>query len=106
MRFTTRRPWTIESLPFRRGEPQAWHVEVLGYASAFPAIVGAIFEFGFPDAILQMWAAFYDELVHGAAGTRQPFTCATRDETRPCRAIFAAALELPRAGATMAVAHS
>ncbi|MBI1851109.1 MAG: Gfo/Idh/MocA family oxidoreductase [Planctomycetes bacterium] len=101
MRFTTRRPRTIESLPYRRGEPQAWHVADLGYASAYPAITGAIFEFGFPDAILQMWAAFCDELVHGAAGMRQPFTCATPDETRQCHAIFAAALESQKTGATV-----
>jgi hypothetical protein len=84
-----------------RGEPQAWQVEDLGYASAYPAITGAIFEFGFPDAILQMWAAFCDELVHGAAGMRQPFACATPDETRQCHAIFSAALESQKTGATV-----
>jgi hypothetical protein len=31
----------------------------------YPSITGGIFEFGFADAIQQMWAAFVDELVHG-----------------------------------------
>ncbi|MBI1852556.1 MAG: hypothetical protein HYR85_19610 [Planctomycetes bacterium] len=50
-----------------------------------------------------MWAAFCDELVHGAAGMKQPFTCATPEETRQCHAIFAAALESQRRGTTVAV---
>ena len=32
------------------------------FTSAYPTITGEIFEFGFTDAILQMWAAFCDEL--------------------------------------------
>ena len=28
----------------------------LGYTSAYPTITGGIFEFGMPDALLQMWA--------------------------------------------------
>ena len=47
------------------------------FAEAFATITGPIFEFGFSDAILQMWAAFCDELVHGKDGMRQPLTCAT-----------------------------
>ena len=34
---------------------QAWHVEDIGYQTAYPTITGGIFEFGFTDAILQMW---------------------------------------------------
>ncbi|MBI1852553.1 MAG: hypothetical protein HYR85_19595 [Planctomycetes bacterium] len=55
----------------------------------------------YADAILQMWAAFCDELVHGDAGMKQSFTSATPDETRQCHAIFAAALESQRSGATV-----
>ena len=42
----------------------------LGFQSAYPTITGAIFEFGFPDAIQQMWAAFLDELAHGRRDAR------------------------------------
>ena len=52
----------------------------LGSVSAYPTITGAIFEFGFSDAILQMWAAFLDELAHGRERMRQPFYCATPEE--------------------------
>ena len=45
---------------------QAWEQVQVGYAPAYPTITGGIFEFGFTDAIQQMWAAFLHELVHGA----------------------------------------
>jgi hypothetical protein len=48
--------------------------------SAYPTVTGAIFEFGFSDAIVQMWAAFLDELARGADGMRQDFHCATPAE--------------------------
>ncbi|MBW3667884.1 MAG: Gfo/Idh/MocA family oxidoreductase, partial [Actinobacteria bacterium] len=37
---------------------QVWGKIEVGSQSTFPTITGGIFEFGFPDAILQMWAAF------------------------------------------------
>ena len=66
------------------------------YQSAYPTITGPIFEFGFGDAILQMWAAFCDELVHGHEGMRQPFFCATPEETAMSHQLFSAALESNR----------
>ena len=78
-----------------------WETLDLGYASAYPAITGGIFEFGFSDAILQMWAAFCDELVHGAAGMRQPFCCATPEETHAHHRVLTAALESGRTGQTV-----
>ena len=48
-----------------------------------------------------MGTAFGDERVDGAAGMKQPFTCATPEETRQCHAIFAAALESQRTGSTV-----
>jgi predicted dehydrogenase len=91
-RFSTRFPRTLETLAYERGQPQAWHVEDLGYQCAYPAITGGIFEFGFADAIQQMWAAFCDELAHGRDGMRQPFHCATPEEAEASHRLFDAAL--------------
>ena len=80
-------------MEYEPGGPQAWSVLDLGSESAYPSITGAIFEFGFSDAVLQMWAAFLDELVHGRDGMRQPFHCATPKEAAATHRIFTAALE-------------
>lgn len=99
--FSTKQPKTLRTLPYTPGEGQAWHTSDVGYETAYPAITGGIFEFGFPDAILQMWAAFCDELVNGESGMRQPFTCVTPDETRQSHSIFSAALESNRLNQTI-----
>jgi hypothetical protein len=70
------------------------------HTSAYPTITGSIFEFGFSDAILQMWAAFCDELIHGPQ-MQQPFTCATPEETHTSHRLFTAALESQRTGKTI-----
>ena len=95
--FTTKFPKTLRTMTFRSGGPQAWEVRDLGYESAYPTITGSIFEFGFSDAILQMWAAFCDELVHRDQ-MRQPFGCVTPEETALQHRIFTAALESYRMG--------
>ncbi len=100
-RFSTRSPRTLEVLRYERGVPQAWMVQDLGYESAYPAITGGIFEFGFPDAIQQMWAAYCDELAHGTAGMKQPFGCATPRETELSHALFDAALRSARDGSVV-----
>jgi hypothetical protein len=58
-----------------------------------PAITGSIFEFGFTDSILQMWAAFLLEL---DAGTPKIFGCFTPEETRLSHALLTAALDSHR----------
>ena len=63
MAFSTKQPRTFLTMDYKPGGCQAWHSEDLGYTPLFPSITGGIFEFGFTDAILQMWAAFIDELV-------------------------------------------
>jgi len=98
--FTTRNPKQLACLPYTPGGEQAWHVLDLPYQSAYPAITGAIFEFGFSDAILQMWAAFCDELVNGP-GTKQPFYCATPEEAAESHRLFTAALESQRTAHTV-----
>src|SRR5512146_944233 len=90
--FTTKHPKTLRRMEYVPGGPQEWRVTDLGSQSAYPTITGAIFEFGFDDAILQMWAAFCDELAHGREGMRQPFHCATPAEATATHRLFTAAL--------------
>lgn len=100
--FSTKHPKELRFLPYTPGGPQAWHVEDTPYRSAYPAITGGIFEFGFSDAILQMWAAFCDEVVHRDA-MHQPLRCATPEEAAATHDVFTAALESQRTGQTVAV---
>ena len=79
------------------GGAGAWSVEGLGFKSLFPAITGGIFEFGFADAIQQMWAAFVDEL---AGGNANGFGCVSPQEAADHHAILSAAL---KAGTTNSV---
>lgn len=98
--FTTKNPKQVASLPYEPGEQQAWHVVDAPYRSAYSTITGGIFEFGFSDSILQMWAAFCDELAH-RGDMRQPFYCATPEEAEGSHRIFTAALESERTGETV-----
>ncbi len=101
--YTTKAPKTLRWMTYEPGGPQAWNVVDLGSESAYPTITGAIFEFGFSDAILQMWAAFLDELAHGREGMRQPFHCATPEEAAATHRIFTAALEAQATGSVVTV---
>ncbi len=86
-RFSTAEPksfWYCET----RGKEQAWSRLDLGYSPAVPAITGGIFEFGFPDAIQQMWAVFLQEL----DGGKPAFGTFTPEETRLSHALLTAAL--------------
>ena len=100
--FTTKNPKQLASLPYAPGGEQAWHVVDVPYQSAYEAITGSIFEFGFSDAILQMWAAFCDELMNGP-NMKQPFYCATPEETAESHKLFTAALESQRTGQTVLI---
>jgi predicted dehydrogenase len=73
------------------------------YQSAYKTISGAIFEFGFSDAILQMWAAFCDELMNGE-NMQQSFPCATPEEAAQSHRLFTAGLASQRTGETVPVA--
>ncbi|WP_027091925.1 Gfo/Idh/MocA family protein [Cohnella thermotolerans] len=101
--FSTKNPKQVASLPYSPGGRQAWHVEDAPYRSAYGTLTGAIFEFGFSDSILQMWAAFCDEIAHGRDGMSQPFVCALPEEAAGSHRIFTAALESHRTGGTAAV---
>jgi len=98
--FSTKNPKQFAYLPYPQGGPQEWHVVDTGYESAYPAITGHIFEFGFSDSILQMWAAFCDEIVNGK-NMKQPFHCATPQEALETHKLFTAALESHKTGQTV-----
>lgn len=100
--FSTKYPKTLRTMAYRPGGTQIWQAQDLGSTSAYPTITGGIFEFGFSDAILQMWAAFCDELTHTKA-MRQPFGCVTPEETRQCHALLTMALESQRHGQVVRV---
>ncbi|MCA9448389.1 MAG: Gfo/Idh/MocA family oxidoreductase [Candidatus Omnitrophica bacterium] len=91
-RFSTKHPRTLETMPYVSGEAQTWRSEDLGSASVYRSITGGIFEFGFSDSILQMMAAFCDQ-VHRGPDAELPFGCATPEETRLQHSLFSAALE-------------
>ena len=87
--FTTKSPRQWQFMHYIPGGAQGWTTEDLGYQSLFSSITGAIFEFGFTDAMLQMWAAFVDEL---AGGNANGFHCATPQEAADHHAVLTAAL--------------
>jgi hypothetical protein len=97
--YSTKYPKTLRFMPYEPGSEQAWHSVDLGYESVYPAITGGIFEFGFTDAILQMWAAFCDQLTSGSVR----FPCATPDETRLHHLVLTAALASQREGRAVAL---
>lgn len=74
------------------GKEQAWSRIVVGHKPLFPTITGGIFEFGFSDAILQMWAAFVAEL----SGMPVEYPCFKPEETRMSHALQTAALDSQR----------
>ena len=91
--FTTKQPKTLRTMRYCAGGRQSWEVTDLGSQSAYPTITGPIFEFGFADAVQQMWAAFLDELAHGQDGMSQRFGCVTPAEAAFTHDLFTAALE-------------
>ena len=70
------------------GKEQAWADIHVGYKPLFPTVTGGIFEFGFTDAILQMWAAFMSEL----DGRDVAFGCFKPAETALSHRLTTAAL--------------
>ena len=97
--FSTKNPKRLQILKYNGGE-QVWGQVDMGHETAFPAITGGIFEFGFSDAILQMWAAFLHELEHKVAPSKFA-GCATPEETALSHRLFTAALESHENGTTV-----
>jgi predicted dehydrogenase len=95
--YSTKFPKTLRTMEYTSGAEQSWRVLDLGYETVYPTITGGIFEFGFSDGLLQMWAAFCDQLANGRAGMKQPFYCATPHETLLHHRVLTAALESGKA---------
>jgi predicted dehydrogenase len=93
--FSTKQPKTLRTMAYTPGGVQAWQTQDLGSGSAYSTITGSIFEFGFSDSIMQMWAAFCDELAH-PGNMHQPFHCVTPEETAQSHRILTAALASQR----------
>ncbi len=101
--FSSRSPKTFRVMRYTNGGEQAWQDINLGYETAYPVITAGILDFGFLDALLQMWAAFCDQLAHGRAGMRQNFYCVTPEETHRHHRILTAALESQKTRQTIAL---
>jgi len=100
-RFSTKNPKRFEMLHSDGGE-QAWAQIDMGHEMAFRSITGGIFEAGFSDSILQMWAAFLHELHVGKPLARFA-GCATPEETAMSHRLFTAALESHQQTAVVAI---
>jgi predicted dehydrogenase len=98
VRFSTKEPKTLWR--YRRDREQWWERTDLGFGTPFKTITGGIFEPGFPDVLMQMWAAYLAERA-GLLGDR--FGCATPDEAIAHHEIWAAALASHREGAVIAL---
>jgi predicted dehydrogenase len=90
-RFSTKNPRRIEVLEYKGGE-QAWQHIDMGCETTFKSITGGIFEVGFSDALMQMFAAFLYELAHGKP-LKKFAGCVTPEETALSHRLFTAALE-------------
>jgi predicted dehydrogenase len=90
-RWSSKQINTLEMMEYTGGE-QPWQVIDMGHEMAYKSITGGIFEAGFSDSILQMWAAFLYELHHGKPISR--FSgCVTPEEVALSHTLFTAALE-------------
>jgi predicted dehydrogenase len=93
--FSTRTPATFDRFTYD-GKEQVWSQVQPGHKTNWPVITGGIFEFGFPDSLLQMWAAFFAER-EGKLGDR--FACASVDEVLESHRVFDAAMKSHSTGA-------
>jgi predicted dehydrogenase len=90
-RWSSKQINTLEILEYKGGQ-QAWQNIDMGHEVAYKSITGGIFQVGFSDSILQMWAAFCCELVHGKA-PKKFAGCVTPQEVAVSHSLFTAALE-------------
>lgn len=90
VRYSTAEPKRLELLRYSGGD-QVWSHVQTGHETAFRTITGPNFEFGAPDAFLQMLAAFSYELAHGRP-LRRFAGCATPHEAALSHRLFTAAL--------------
>ena len=105
VRFSTKNPKQVEVFAIRDipgiGKEQAWQQIDVGSQSVWPTVTGGIFESGFSDSILQMWAAFLAERA-GELGDR--FGAARPEEAAHTHTLYAAAARSNAQGAAVDVA--
>ncbi len=101
-RYSSKNANAIEILDYTTNKDQAWQQIDMGHETAFKSITGGIFEFGFSDSILQMWAAYLHELVHGQP-LRKFAGCVTPEETALNHKLLTAALESHRERTTVEI---
>lgn len=97
--FSTQYPKQIKYMTYTPGQEQAWNQTDMPYESAYKTITGSIFEFGFTDSILQMWASFCDEIANGKVSTS--VKCVTPEQTVKAHELFTAALKSQKSGQTV-----
>ncbi|MCK5844517.1 MAG: Gfo/Idh/MocA family oxidoreductase [Victivallales bacterium] len=97
-RWCSKNPKILETMLYDGGD-QAWRAADVGWTPAYKGITGGIFEFGFSDAIMQMWAAFIHELVEGKAPAKFA-GCVTLEEVAYSHRLFTAALKSQKNGTT------
>jgi predicted dehydrogenase len=90
--FSTRYPKTLRVMTVD-GKEQVWQEIEMGSQSSFPTVTGGIFEFGFSDAIQQMWGSY---LAERADRLENRFGCVTPREALDSHRIFAAAVDSSR----------
>ncbi|MFI4910905.1 MAG: Gfo/Idh/MocA family protein [Sedimentisphaeraceae bacterium JB056] len=91
VKWSTKQINTLEIMEYTGGE-QAWQVIDMGHEMTYKSITGGIFEAGFSDSMLQMWAAFLYEMVHGKHKSKFA-SCVTPDEVALSHKLFTAALQ-------------
>lgn len=100
-RFSTVHANRLQVLHYEGGE-QIWGQIEVGHETTFKSITGSIFEFGFSDCILQMWAGYLYELHHGQR-LRKFAGCVTPEESALSHRLFTAALASNSNATTMPV---
>lgn len=100
-RWSSKNPRLLEILEYKGGA-QAWQQIDMGWEAAFRGITGGIFEFGFTDSILQMWAAYIYELTEGKPKSRFA-GCVTPAEAAMSHRLFTAALKSNETKSTIAI---
>lgn len=104
IRFSTKNPkrvevFTVVDIP-GIGKEQVWQQLDASSQSVWPTVTGSIFESGFSDSILQMWAVFLAER-EGLLGDR--FAAAKPEEAALTHRIYAAAMRSHETGTAVPV---
>ena len=97
-KFSTKEPRTVWT--FSRDSEQKWSRIDIGFNTDFKTITGGIFEPGFPDVLMQMWAAFFADR-EGELGDH--FGCVTPEEAFRSHQLFQAALDSQRLNQTISL---